>query len=87
MPCLYHLDEEFTQQFLEDNLNRRLTPIELNRIKQVFYENDDVYWALMDVMYHAGKDAIDNSKGQWDSIDEDFKNGKTVFTHLDCKEK
>ena len=87
MSCLYHLCEENAQVFLEDNLGRKLTPIEIYRIKYAFIENQTVACAVMDMMYHAGKDAIDNSNGQWDQIDADFKKGINVFDDLNCKAK
>ncbi len=86
MPCLYHLYEENAQDFLESNLERRLTPMELYRMRYALTENDDVFSAVCDMMYHAGKDAIDNSKGQWNHIDRDFQNGVNVFEDLNCKE-
>lgn len=87
MSCLYHLDEEFTQDFLEANLGRRLTPKEIYRMKYALLENDSANFAIMDMMYYAGKDAIDNSEGQWDKIDEDFEKDIQVFLDLECKEK
>ncbi|MBT3230416.1 hypothetical protein HN358_01345 [Candidatus Uhrbacteria bacterium] len=87
MDCLFYLWEDYAQDFLEANLDRRLSPLELNRMKMALIENEKVDSAVMDMMYHAGKDAIDNSDGQWDDIDEDFKNGKGVLDNWLCKEK
>lgn len=87
MPCLYHLDEEYVQDFLEPNLGRRLTPKEIYRMKYALIDNDQIDGARMDMMYLAGKDAIDNSEGQWDEIDEDFEKDIPFFMDLECKEK
>lgn len=87
MSFLYHLDEEYVQDFLEANLGRRLTPKELYRMKHALIDNDQVDFARMDMMYYAGKDAIDNSDGQWNKIDEDFEKDIPFFMDLECKEK
>ncbi|MFH1711898.1 MAG: hypothetical protein ABH846_01530 [Patescibacteria group bacterium] len=83
MEWLHIIWTENFQQFAADNLGRELTDIELNRLRWAFIEHD---WHLADLMYSAGKDAMDNTKEQWDSIDENFKNGKPLFDNLICKE-
>lgn len=85
--CVFHLFEENVQDFLESNLGRRLTPMEINRMKLTVYENGQAQSAAMDLMYCAGKDAIDNTDGRWDHIDKDFLAGDRVFGNLSCKEK
>lgn len=87
MSCLFQLHEENVQDFLQDNLGRRLTKKELNRIKMAFLENDDIQWMLADIMYTAGKDAINNADDRWSVIDKDFADGKELFPELNCKEK
>lgn len=84
--CLYHLHEETAQSFIEDNLGRRLTDVELYRIRYSLIEGDGAFPALCDMIYHAALEAMDNTKGQWNGIDDDFKNGINVFEHLNCKE-
>lgn len=86
MSCLFHLYEENAQSFLEDNLGRCLTPVEINRMKLALLENDRAQFALMDMMYMAGEDAQDNKDGRWDEIDKDFSNGVNLFPDLICKE-
>jgi len=83
MDWLHIIWTETFQQFASDNLGRELTDIELNRLRWAFIDHN---WHLDDLMYEAGKDAMDNTEGQWDSIDEDFKNGKPLFGNLICKE-
>ncbi len=85
--CVFHLFEENVQDFLESNLGRRLTPKEINRMKVTVYENGHAQSAAMDLMYCAGKDAIDNTDERWDHIDKDFLAGDRVFGNLSCKEK
>jgi len=86
MSCLFHLYEENVQSFLEANVGRNLTPIELNRIKLALLENERAQFALMDMMYSAGEDAMDNKDARWDEIDRDFSNGVNLFPDLICKE-
>jgi|GEM_PF-6842910 len=82
----YILWEENFQSFAEDNLGRKLTDTELNRLKFAFVENDDTQWQILNMMHSAGKDAMDNSTGRWNLIDDDFKKGIKVFDNLICKE-
>ena len=85
--CLYHLYEENAQNFIEENLGRRLTEVELYRMRYALIESDCAFPALCDLIYDAATDAMDNSTGQWNGIDADFENGINVFVHLNCKEK
>jgi hypothetical protein len=85
--CLYHLHEETAQQFIKDNFDRRLTDKELYRMRYTFFESEDVFLELCDVIYEATKAALDNTDGQWDKIDKEFDNGINVFKDLNCKEK
>ena len=84
---LYHIHEETAQNFFEGNLGRRLTEKELYRMRYSFSENDDVFLEICDVMYEAGKAALNNTDGQWDEIDKEFDSGINVFKDLNCKEK
>ena len=86
MNWVFLLCEETFQSFAESNLDRKLTNVELNRLRLSFTDNDDAQWQLMNMMFAAGADAIDNSKGQWNDIDDDFKNGIKIFDNLICKE-
>lgn len=81
MDCLFQLFEENAQNFLEANLGRELTPMEMNRMKLALIENEDAQLGLMDMMYFAGKEAMDNTNGQWDDIDKDFSAGIYVLTY------
>lgn len=83
MDWLHIIWAENFQQFAADNLGRELTDVELNRMRWAFIEHD---WHLMDLMHDAGKDAMDNTEGQWDHIDDDYRNGKPLFNNLICKE-
>jgi hypothetical protein len=85
--CVFHLFEENVQDFLEANLGRRLTPMEINRMKLTVYENGDAQQAVAILMYCAGEDAIDNTNERWDHVDKDFLAGNHVFGNLSCKEK
>lgn len=80
MNCLFQLFEENAQDFLDANLGRELTPMEINRMKLALIEDEGAQLGLMDMMYCAGKEAIDNTNGQWDDIDKDFLVGISVST-------
>jgi hypothetical protein len=87
MDWLYIIWTETFQQFASDNLGRELTDIELNRLRVAFIDNDDAQWQVADMMYSAGIDAMNNARGRWNLVDEGFKNGKSLFGNLICKEK
>jgi len=86
MSCIFHLHEESAQYFLEDNLDRRLPQLAPNRMKLALSEYSRAQSALMDMMYSAGKDALDNADGQWDEKDKDFLSNAPLFPDLSCKE-
>lgn len=78
--------KETAQDFLEDNLGRRLTLLELNRMKYILLENEDLDQIKMDMMYIAGNDAIDNSNNRWEYVDAEYRKGVDHLNHLNCKE-
>jgi len=83
MDWLHIIWVENFQHFAADNLGRELTDVELNRLRLTLIDHN---WHLDDLMYEAGKDAMDNTEGRWDSVDKNFKEGKPVFANLICKE-
>lgn len=86
MSCLHHLYKENIQDFLENNLGRQLTPLELNRMKCALIENEDINHLKMDIIHLAGMDAIENQGNRWEHVDADFIKKNDSFSHLNCKE-
>ncbi len=66
-------NEEEIQSFAEANFDRELTDIELNRIREYWYEMEDVTWARMELMARAIEGALDNADSQWKGVDEDYQ--------------
>ena len=72
-PLFWPISSELVQQEAEQEIKRRLTDIELNRLKEMFYDDDDLMWKRMEMIRDAVLVAIDNSKGQWEGLDKDFE--------------
>ena len=72
-PLFWPISSELAQQEAEQEIERRLTDIELNRLKEMFYDDDDVMWKRAEMIRDAALVAIDNSNGQWEHLDKDFE--------------
>ncbi len=65
-------DKEEIQSFAEANYDRELTDIELNRMSDYIWDDDNVSWARMELMARA-IEAVKNTKdNQWKLVDDDY---------------
>ena len=69
--------EEEIQTFAEGNFGRKLTEIELNRITQVWYEDDSVMCEKMDLLSSVIEMAIDE-ESDWSVIDKDYSSKQNI---------
>ena len=66
------IDEEEIQSHAEANYGRELTPLELYRIKEYWYECEDADWERMQFMDACIRDAM-NNKSDWGAVDKEFE--------------
>ena len=86
MNCLYTLYEEDAQDFLKEHFGRKLTRLELYRMKYVLHKHQEIDSLIHEIIDTAGCDAIDNSDDRWICVDEEFHEGIDSFAYLNCKE-
>ncbi len=67
--------EDEIQSFAEGNFGRKLTEIELNRIKEAWFEDDSVMWERMDLLSSVIEMATDE-ESDWSAIDKDYSPNK-----------
>lgn len=75
-PIIWAVSEEMTQSEAEDEIDRKLSDVELNRIHKCLYydiEESSVSWNLMVMIREAIQCAIDDPKS-WSEADEQFRN-------------
>jgi len=65
--------EDEMQSFSEANYGRELTEIEIHRMKDYLWDDDDVSWARMELMAKAIEAVMDNEDNKWKSVDEDYQ--------------
>jgi len=75
-PVIWPITLEMIQEEADQELERPLTEIELNRLNLVFFDNLDTSWRMMVLIREAIEEAVDNSKHQWGEVDKDFKEEK-----------
>ena len=68
--------EDELQSFAEANYGRELTDIELNRMSDYIWGDEDVSWARMELMAKAIEAVMKNENGEWNWIDDNYKNNK-----------
>lgn len=64
--------EEEIQSFAETNFGRELTDIELNRIKEAWWDSEKVSFIRLDVLHAVIQEAMDTKNSDWSGIDNDF---------------
>lgn len=65
--------EDEIQSLAEPNYGRELTDIELNRIKEGWFDSEEVSWRRYELIFAAIEDALDNTDNQWKSTDDDYR--------------
>jgi hypothetical protein len=65
--------EDEVQSFSQANYGRELTEIEIHRMKDYLWDDDDVSWARIELMAKAIEAVIDNEGDKWKSVDEDYQ--------------
>ncbi len=65
--------EDEIQSFSEANYGRELTEIEIHRMKDYWWDDDDVSWARIELMAKAIEAVMDNEDNKWKSVDEDYQ--------------
>jgi 3-oxoacyl-[acyl-carrier-protein] synthase III len=80
---IFYILEETAQDFLESNIGRRLTSLEINRMTIAVFESLTIVHSAADIMYEAAREAIDNTEGKWDEVDKDFLAGNSTIHKLD----
>ncbi len=65
--------EDEIQSFSEANYGRELTEIEIHRMRDYLWDDDDVSWARIELMAKAIEAVMDNEGNQWKSVDEDYQ--------------
>lgn len=65
--------ESNLQSFARDNFGRELTDIELNRVAQAMWDDEDTADSLMDVYHSAIAYALDE-EADWKDTDDDYLN-------------
>lgn len=72
-PVIWPITQALVQLEAESEIDRELTNIELNRLKEMFYDDEKVSWNRMVMIREAMSEVIDNSNHQWDEIDKDHQ--------------
>lgn len=67
-----NFSEEELQEFAENNFDRKLTDMELNRIHEYWYECEEVRGLRDDIVFNAIKDALDTKNNNWSGVDADY---------------
>lgn len=65
--------EEEMQSFSEANYGRELTEIEIHRMKDYLWDDEDVFWARTELMAKAIEAVMNNDGNKWKSVDEDYQ--------------
>lgn len=65
--------EEEMQSFSEANYGRELTEIEIHRMKDYLWDDEDVFWARTELMAKAIEAVMNNDSNKWKSVDEDYQ--------------
>ena len=66
----FSIYQEYIQSFVESNLGRNLTPVEMKRMPCALFENGMAEQGLLNAIYLAAKDAMDNENDRWNSYDK-----------------
>lgn len=72
------ISEGMIQSDAEANFGRELTDVELNRVREGYFDNDDVFFAINDIIRAAIEDALDDKNNAWGDIDKEFLETKTT---------
>ncbi len=75
-PVIWPITLEIIQYEAEEEIERRLTDIEVNRFEFMCFDDDDVSWKRMEMIRDAILVAVDNSKHEWDEIDKNYQKEK-----------
>jgi len=65
--------EDEIQSFSEANYGRELTEIEIRRMKDYLWDDEEVFWARTELMAKAIESVMDNEGNKWKSVDEDYQ--------------
>ncbi len=79
-PVLYMITADMIKGMVEENVERELTDLELERMHWAMLDNYDDYGLLMEFVIHAAERAMDNSNNQWEDVDKDFNERKGTHT-------
>lgn len=66
------ITHEIVQVEADAELGRELTEIELNRLRIEFMEGERTMWNRLVLLRVAIEEAVDNSKHEWDALDQDY---------------
>ncbi|MFA6428203.1 MAG: hypothetical protein WCW02_01515 [Candidatus Buchananbacteria bacterium] len=66
------ISKEEIQSLASGNFGRELTDIEINRIKECWYDSDAVFDNRCGLILAAIEDATDEKNGWWNQVDKDF---------------
>lgn len=72
-PIIWPITEEVIQIEAESEIDRRLTGKELNRLKEIFYDDEEISWQRMVLIREAILIAIDESKYDWSDMDKEYE--------------
>ncbi len=77
-PIIWPVTEEVIQIEAESEIDRRLTGKELNRLKEIFYDDEEISWQRMVLIREAILIAIDESKYDWSEMDKEYEEENKV---------
>ncbi|MCX6782902.1 MAG: hypothetical protein NTZ20_02825 [Candidatus Levybacteria bacterium] len=75
-PVIWPITLGMIQEEADQELERPLTDIEINRLEDVFFEGDKTMWNQLVFLREAIEEAVNNEKNQWSDIDRDFEEEK-----------
>lgn len=83
---VWFFTEEMIQSEAEMELDRRLTDVELHRVFQCFFEDDDTLWNRVTFTREAIRNAVDEPE-QWSDLDKDFLKKKIGEIEVKANDK